>query len=326
MTMTYFRQFCRQALVAGLVLAAGTAAAQIYPSKPIRWIIPFPPGGAMDVMARALAPKMAESMGQPVITENRPGAGGIVGSEVVAKSPPDGHTLMIVSIGQAVNSSLYPKLPFDPVKDFEPVTLVAIVPNVLVVHPSIKADSVAELVALAKAQPAKLNYASAGNGTSIHLAGELFASMAGVDITHVPYKGSGPAVTDLLGGQVNLMFDSITSAKPHIQAGKLRALGVTSSRRSQALPNVPTIAEAGIKGYDVSPWFAVFVSARTSKAVIERLQVEITKALKLPDIQERFASIGAEPMGSTPDQLAAHLKRETDRWSAIIRERNIKAD
>jgi tripartite-type tricarboxylate transporter receptor subunit TctC len=326
MTMTYFRQFCRQALVAGLVLAAGTAAAQIYPSKPIRWIIPFPPGGAMDVMARALAPKMAESMGQPVITENRPGAGGIVGSEVVAKSPPDGHTLMIVSIGQAVNSSLYPKLPFDPVKDFEPVTLVAIVPNVLVVHPSIKADSVAELVALAKAQPAKLNYASAGNGTSIHLAGELFASMAGVDITHVPYKGSGPAVTDLLGGQVNLMFDSITSANPHIQAGKLRALGVTSSRRSQALPNVPTIAEAGINGYDVSPWFAVFVSARTSKAVIERLQVEITKALKLPDIQERFASIGAEPMGSTPDQLAAHLKRETDRWSAIIRERNIKAD
>lgn len=324
--MTYFRQFCRQALVAGLVLAAGTAAAQIYPSKPIRWIIPFPPGGAMDVMARALAPKMAESMGQPVITENRPGAGGIVGSEVVAKSPPDGHTLMIVSIGQAVNSSLYPKLPFDPVKDFEPVTLVAIVPNVLVVHPSIKADSVAELVALAKAQPAKLNYASAGNGTSIHLAGELFASMAGVDITHVPYKGSGPAVTDLLGGQVNLMFDSITSANPHIQAGKLRALGVTSSRRSQALPNVPTIAEAGINGYDVSPWFAVFVSARTSKAVIERLQVEITKALKLPDIQERFASIGAEPMGSTPDQLAAHLKRETDRWSAIIRERNIKAD
>jgi tripartite-type tricarboxylate transporter receptor subunit TctC len=280
----------------------------------------------MDVMARALAPKMAEALGQPVITENRPGAGGIIGSDVVAKAPPDGHTILIVSIGQAVNPSLYPKMPFDPVKDFEPVSLVAIVPNVLVLHPSVKANTIPELIALAKAQPGKLTYASAGNGTSIHLAGELFASMAGIDIVHVPYKGSGPAVTDLLGGQVDLMFDSITSAKPHVQAGKLRALGVTSSRRSQALPNVPTIAEAGLKGYDVSPWFAVFVPAKTPKPVIDRLHAEITKALKMADIQERFATIGAEPIGGTPEQLAVHLKRETDRWSAIIRERNIKAD
>jgi tripartite-type tricarboxylate transporter receptor subunit TctC len=324
--MNRFRCILRPGFVAGLLLAAGTAVAQTYPAKPIRWIIPFPPGGAMDVMARALGPKMAESMGQPVVIENRPGAGGVIGSDVVAKAPPDGYTMMIVSIGQAVNPSLYPKLPFDPVKDFEPVTLVGVVPNVLVVHPSVKANSVAELVALAKAQPGKLNYASAGNGTSIHLAGELFASMAGVDITHVPYKGSGPAVTDLLGGQVNLMFDSITSAKPHIQAGKLRALGVTSSHRSQALSNVPTISEAGIKGYEVSPWFAVFVPAKTPKAVVDRLHGEITKALKLQDIQERFASIGAEPVGSTPEQLAAHLQRETARWSKIIREREIKPD
>jgi len=324
--MNRTRRALRGALLAGLVLASGAAMAQTYPSKPIRWIIPFPPGGAMDVMARALAPKMAESLGQPVITENRPGAGGNIGSEVVAKAPPDGHTILIVSIGQAVNPSLYPKMPFDPIKDFAPVSLVAIVPNVLVVNPSVKASSIPELIALAKAQPGKLTYASAGNGTSIHLAGELFTSMAGVDLVHVPYKGSGPAVTDLLGGQVDLMFDSITSAKPHIQAGKLRALGVTSARRSQALPNVPTIAEAGLKGYDVSPWFAVFVPAKTPKPIVERLHGEITKALKLPDIQERFAAIGAEPVGSTPEQLAAHLKRETDRWSAIIRERNIKAD
>jgi tripartite-type tricarboxylate transporter receptor subunit TctC len=324
--MNRFRRILRPGLVAGLLLAAGTAVAQTYPAKPVRWIIPFPPGGAMDVMARALGPKMAESLGQPVVVENRPGAGGVIGSDVVAKAPPDGYTIMIVSIGQAVNPSLYPKLPFDPIKDFEPVTLVGVVPNVLVVHPSVKANSVAELVALAKAQPGKLNYASAGNGTSIHLAGELFAAMAGVDITHVPYKGSGPAVTDLLGGQVNLMFDSITSAKPHIQAGKLRALGVTSQRRSTALPNVPTIAEAGIKGYEVSPWFAVFVPAKTPKAVVDRLHSEITKALKSPDIQERFASIGAEPVGSTPEQLAAHLERETARWSKIIRERDIKSD
>jgi tripartite-type tricarboxylate transporter receptor subunit TctC len=234
--------------------------------------------------------------------------------------------MMIVSVGQAVNPSMYPKMTFDPVKDFEPVTLVAVVPNVLVVHPSVKANTAAELIALAKAQPGKLSYASAGNGTSIHLAAEVFASMTGVNMVHVPYKGSGPAVTDLLGGQVNLMFDSITSAKPHIQAGKLRALGVTSTRRSVALPDVPTIAEAGVKGYEVSPWFAVFVPAKTPRPVIDRLHGEITKALKSPDTLERFAAIGAEPIGSTPEQLAAHLKRETERWSAIIRERNIRPD
>lgn len=324
--MTTYRRIRRLALAAGFALAAGGAAAQSYPTKALRWIIPFPPGGAMDVMARTLAPKMSESMRQPVVTENRPGAGGNIGSELVAKSAPDGYTMMIVSVGQAVNPSLYQKMPFDPVKDFEPVSLVAVVPNVLVVHPSVNAASVAELVALAKAQPGKLTYASAGNGTSIHLAAEVFASMAGVDVVHVPYKGSGPAVTDLLGGQVNMMFDSITSAKPHIRAGKLRALGVTSARRSSALPEVPAIAEAGIMGYEVSPWFAVFVPAKTPKVIVERLHAELTRALKSADTLERFAAIGAEPIGSTPQQLAAHLKQETERWSAIIRERNIRAD
>lgn len=326
MTKNYFGRVCKSALATVLLIAAGAAAAQTYPSRPIRWIIPFPPGGAMDVMARALAPKLSESLGRPVVTENRPGAGGSIGSELVARSAPDGHTMLIVSVGHAVNPSLYPKMAFDPVRDFEPVTQVAVVPNVLVVHPSVKAGSLAELVALAKAQPGKLTYASAGNGTSVHLAGELFAAMAGVEILHIPYKGSSPAVTDLLGGQVSMMFDSITSAKPHIVSGKLRALGVTSAHRSTALPNVPTVAEAGIKGYEVSPWFAVFVPAKTPKAVVDRLHAEITKALKLPDVRERLAGIGAEPVGSSPAELAAHLQRETARWSAIIRERSIRAD
>jgi tripartite-type tricarboxylate transporter receptor subunit TctC len=314
------------ALIGSIVAQPLTVNAQDYPTKPIRWIVPFPPGGAMDVIARTLGQKMSESLGQQLVVDNRPGAGGLIGSDLVAKAAPDGYTVLIVSVGQAVNPSLYPKMPFDPIKDFEPVSLVAIVPNVLVVNPSVKANSVMDLIALAKAQPSKLTYASAGNGTSIHLAGELFAEMAKVDILHVPYKGSGPAVTDLIGGQVDLMFDSVTSAKPHIQAGKLRALGVTTAKRSSALPDVPTISESGLKGYEMSPWFAVFVPAKTPKPVVERLHSEITKAMKIPDVQTRFAAIGAEPLGSTPGELSAYLKAETERWTKIIRERGIKAD
>jgi tripartite-type tricarboxylate transporter receptor subunit TctC len=314
------------ALIGSIVAQPLTAHGQDYPTKPIRWVVPFPPGGAMDVIARTLGQKMSESLGQQLVVDNRPGAGGLIGSDLVAKAAPDGYTMLIVSVGQAVNPSLYPKVPFDSIKDFEPVSLVAIVPNVLVVNPSVKANSVTDLIALAKARPGKLTYASAGNGTSIHLAGELFAEMAKVDILHVPYKGSGPAVTDLIGGQVDLMFDSITSAKPHIEAGKLRALGVTTAKRSSALPEIPTISESGVKGYEMSPWFAVFVPAKTPKPIVERLHSEISKAMKLPDVQARFAAIGAEPVGSTPGELAAYLKAETERWTKIIRERGIKAD
>lgn len=324
--MNQFWSACGRTMALALLLASSVSLAQTYPSRPIRWIIPFPPGGAMDAMARTLAPKMSERLGQPVVTENRPGAGGNIGSEAAAKSEPDGHTILIVSVGHAVNPSLYARMTFDPAKDFEPVTLLAVVPNVLVVQPSVSASSVAELVALAKAQPGRLTYASAGNGTSIHLAGVLFASMAGVEVLHIPYKGSGPAVTDLLGGQVSMMFESITSARPHIASGKLRALAVTTARRSQALPDVPTVAEAGIRGYEVSPWFAVFVPAKTPKPVVVRLHAEITGALRLPDVRERFASIGAEPIGSSPEELAAHLKSEMARWAGIIRDRGIKAD
>ena len=310
-----------------LALCAFNAmAADAYPNKPIKWIVPFPPGGAMDTMARTLGAKLAASMKQPVVIENRPGAGGAIGSGMVAKAAPDGHTMMIVSIGHAVNPSIYPKLPYDAAKDFAPVSLVGIVPNLLVANPSVKANNIKELVALAKAQPGKLTYASAGNGTTVHLAAELFNSMAGVDIMHVPYKGSAPAVSDLMGGQVNIMFDSLSSAKPYVESGKLKALAVTTTKRSSAFPNVPTIAESGIPNYELSGWYAVFVPGKTPKAIVDRLNTELVKALKEADVRARFALIGAEPVGSSPQELASTLKAETARWATIVRERNIKAD
>nr|WP_194724949.1 tripartite tricarboxylate transporter substrate binding protein [Noviherbaspirillum malthae] len=316
-----------KAVFGGIVLStAFGAAADTYPSKPIKWVVPFTPGGAMDTMARTLGEKMSQSMKQPVIIENRPGAGGVVGSTTVAKSEPDGYTMMIVSIGHAVNPSLYPKLSYDPIKDFEPVSLVGIVPNVLVINPGVKANNVSELVALAKQQPGKLTFASAGSGTTIHLAGELFASMADVDILHVPYKGSAPAVTDLMGRQVDMMFDSVSSAKPYIDSGRLKPLAVTTTKRSSVLPNVPTVAEAGIKGYELSGWYAVFVPAKTPQPVVNRINEELVKALKQPDVKARFAQIGAEPVGSSPAELAKYLKSETAKWSEIVRARNIKAD
>lgn len=319
----------RCTLIAALACAAwlpGTALAQTYPGKPIRWVVPFPPGGAMDVIARTLAERMTPAMGQSVVIENRPGAGGNIGSDIVAKAPPDGHTLLIVSIGHAVNPALYASLPFDAQKDFEPVSLLAVVPNMLVAHPSVPAQNVKDVIALARTQPGKLTYASAGNGTSIHLAGELFASMAKVDMVHVPYKGSGPAVTDLIGGQVNFMFDSITSALPHVKAGRLKAYAVTGAKRSKAVPDLPTIAEAALPGYELNPWFGVFVPAKTPRPVVERLHRELMAALDHPETQKKLDVIGAEKVGSTPAELAAHLKREAELWARIIRERGIKAD
>jgi tripartite-type tricarboxylate transporter receptor subunit TctC len=317
-------------LLAATVLPLGLtlpAQAEEWPSKPIRWVVPFPPGGAMDAIARALGEKAAKTLGQPIVIENKPGAGGNIGADFVAKSAPDGHTLMITSVGMATNKFLYAKLNYDPVKDFAPVSLLAVVPNVLVTNatqPNVK--TVADVVANAKAQPGRMTYASAGNGTSIHLAGEVFTALAKVDMQHIPYKGSGPAVTDLLGGQVNYMFDSITSAKPHILSGKLRAIGLTTAKRSSALPNVPTLAEAGLPGYEVSPWFAVFVPAGTPKPVIAKLNAALRSAMHQPDTVAKFATIGAEPVGSTPEEMTAHLNREIDRWGKLIAEKNIKAD
>ncbi|MDT6961130.1 tripartite tricarboxylate transporter substrate binding protein [Cupriavidus sp. SZY C1] len=315
------------ALTAALLCAAAAPAHAAYPDHPIRWVVPFPAGGAMDNIARTLGEEMSKTLGQSIVVENRPGAGGNIGAELVARAPADGYTLIIVANGMAVNPALYGKLNYDPVKDFAPVSLLAVVPNVLVTNKARNPQkTVAEVIASAKNKPGKYTYASAGNGTSIHLAGELFTSMAKVDMLHIPYKGSGPAMTDLLGGQVDYMFDSITSAKPHIDSGKLTAIAVTTSKRSSALPNVPTVAEAGVPGYDLSPWFAAFVPARTPPAVVETLNKAMLDALKKPAVLQRLAGIGAEPIGSSPAQLKDHLARETVKWGALIRERGIHAD
>jgi tripartite-type tricarboxylate transporter receptor subunit TctC len=320
-------KICITSLLLTPILFATNVIAQEWPNKPIRWIVPFPPGGAMDVMARALAEKSSKSLGQAVVIENKPGAGGNIGADFVARSDADGYTMMITSIGMATNKYLYPKLSYDPVKDFAPVSLIAIVPNILVTNatqPNVK--TISDVVTNAKAQPGKLTYASAGNGSSIHLAGEVFTSMAKIDMQHIPYKGSNPAVTDLLGGQVNYMFDSITSAKPHIDAGKLRPIGITTSKRSKALPNVPTIAESGLPGYEVTPWFAVFVTAATPKPIVNKLNAALLDALKSPEIKAKFDVIGAEPLGTTPDELANYLNKEIERWGKVISTNNIKSD
>lgn len=325
------RHFCTR-IAAGLGLLAATLApahAQPtdWPNKPVRWVVPFPPGGAMDAIARILGEKAGKALGQAFVIENRPGAGGNVGATSVAKSPADGYTVMITSIGMATNGPLYGKLAYDPIKDFAPVSLLAVVPNVLVVNTGhSKARTVQDVINAARQAPGKLTYASAGNGTSIHLAGEMFTSMTGTDLLHVPYKGSGPAVADLLGGQVDSMFDSVTSAKPHVVSGKLRALAVTTAKRSRALPDVPTLAEAGVAGYDVSPWFAVFVPAGTPRPIIDKLNAALLDAMKQPDVVARLDVIGAEPVGSTPDALAAHLASESARWTRLIAARGIKLD
>jgi tripartite-type tricarboxylate transporter receptor subunit TctC len=324
----------RRTLLASAVAAlctvsasAAIAQADAYPAKSIKWVVPFPPAGAMDTIARTLGEHMGRKLGQTFVIENRPGAGGNIGADAVARAAPDGYTMMIVANGMAVNKFLYGKLSYDPVKNFTPVSLLAVVPNVLVTNAAqSKAGTVADVVAQAKGQPGKVTFASAGNGTSIHLAGELFASMAQVDMLHVPYKGSGPAVTDLLGGQVDYMFDSVTSAAPHIRSGKLRAIGVTTLKRSSALANVPTIAEAGLPGYELSPWFAVYMPAGTPQPIVDRMNAALLEAMKVPEVQARFAAIGAEPIGSTPQQLATHLAAEMAKWGKIIQERGIRAD
>jgi tripartite-type tricarboxylate transporter receptor subunit TctC len=311
---------------AALMGAFGPAYAA-YPDKPIRWVVPFPPGGAMDAIARTVGEQLQRRFNQPVVIENKPGAGGNLGVDFVAKAPADGYTMVITSIGMATNRHLYAKLSYDPLKDFAPVSQLAVVPNLLVVNPGrVQAKSVPELIAAAKANPGKLTYASAGNGTSIHLAGELFASMAGVDILHVPYRGSGPAVSDLIGGQVDMMFDSISSARPHVQAGKLRALGLTTGKRSSSMPEVPTIAEAGVKGYELVPWFGVFMPAGTPKDVVQTMHRALVEAMQTTDVKARFFVIGAEVIGNTPEAFAAALAAESAKWERIVRERNIRAD
>lgn len=298
-----------------------------YPVKPIRLVVPFPPGGATDILARAVGQRWSEVLGQQVIVDNRPGAGGNIGSELVAHAAPDGYTLLMGTVGtHAINPSLYAKMPYDHVKDFAPVVLVAGVPNVLVVHPSVPAQNVNELIAYGKANPGKLNFASSGSGTSIHLAGELFKVMTAVQMTHVPYKGSAPAIQDLLGGQVQLMFDNLPSALPQIKAGKLRALAVTSVARSPALPDTPTVAESGLPGFEASSWFGVLSPAGTPPAIITRLNAEAVKWLATPEAQEKMRNLGANAAGGTPADFAAHIRAETLKWARVVKESGAKAE
>jgi tripartite-type tricarboxylate transporter receptor subunit TctC len=314
-------------LVAGLGCFGMGAALAAYPEKPIRWVVPFPPGGAMDSIARSLGEQLSKTHGQPVVIENKAGAGGNIGVEMVAKAPADGYTMVITSIGMATNRHLYAKLGYDPLKDFAPVSMLAVVPNMLVINPTrMKARNLRDLMAELKAKPGKMTYASAGNGTSIHLAGELFASMTGLDLQHIPYRGSGPAVADLLGGQVDMMFDSISSAGPYVQAGKLIPLGVTTARRSPAMPDVPTLAEAGVPGYALSPWFGVFMPAGTPPEIVQFMHTALVEAMSRTEIKARFFVLGAEVIGSSPQAFAASLVAESAKWEKLIRERHIRPD
>jgi len=305
------------AIAAPLTFAQGAAN---YPAKPVRLVVPFPAGGTTDILARAVAQRLSEAWGQQVIVDNRPGAGGNIGSDLVAKAKPDGYTLLMGTVGtHAINPSLYRNMPYDHVKDFAPVILVAGVPNVLVVNPSLPVHSVPELIAYAKANPGKLNFASSGNGTSIHLSGELFKAMTGVEMTHVPYKGSAPALTDLIGGQVQLMFDNLPSSLPFIKAGKLRALAVTSGARAAALPDLPTLAESGLPGFEASSWFGVLAPAGTSRDIVAKLNGAIAGWLASPEAKEKLLAQGAIAAGGTPEDFARHIGAETSKWAKVVK-------
>ena len=305
---------------------AGAVSAQTYPNKSLRLVVPFPPGAGTDMLARTIAAKLSDSMGQPVVVDNKPGAGATIGTDLVAKAAPDGYTLLLSTTSHAINPSVYTKLPYDTLKDFVTVTQVATVPTVLVVHPSVAANNIKELVAYAKANPGKLNMGSASSGTVFHLAGEYLKSQAGIDMVHVPFKGGGPAMTALLGGQVNVLFETTLTVQPQVKAGKLRALAVGSAKRASSMPDVPTVAELGFPGFSAENWYGVYAPAGTPRDVVMKLNAEIIKALNLPDVKERFASQGAELIGNTPEQHAAFLKTEMDKWEKIARLSNAKAD
>ena len=309
----------------GQSLAAGPGAG--YPIKPIRFVLGFAPGGASDTMARAIGTRLSEGLGQPVVIDNRAGAGGNIAAEIVAHSVPDGYTMLLGNNGiLAVNVSLYSKLAFDPMKDFAPVVLVASQPNVLVVHPSVPAGSVKDLIALARAKPGQLNCASPGNGTTGHLAGELFKRMAGVDYTMIPFKGGGPAALSMLSGETQFTFASALSVQGHITSGKLRALAVTTAKRSVSFPDLPTVSEAGVPGFDAINWHGVVVPARTPQAAIARLNSEFNKLLQAPDMRDRLLTLGVEVIGGAPEQLTQYMQAEIPRWAKIIKESGAKAE
>ena len=313
----------------GMLIAAGMQPllAQEYPAKTIRIIVPYTPGGTADLLARTMGQKMAAGLGQQIIIDNRPGAGGNIGADLVAKSAPDGYTILLGTVAtHAINPSLYPNMPYDANKDFAPIILIATLPNLLVVNPSTPVKNVKELIALAKAKPGELAFASAGNGTSQHLSGELFKKMTGADMIHIPYKGSAPAVTDLIGAQVQLMFDNISSSLPHVRAGKLRALAVTGPRRSPVLPDLPTVSEAGVAGFSITSWFALFAPAGTPAKILIRLNKEAAKAIASKDLQQQWMGQGLEPAGGTSEQLAEFRRLEAIKWETIVRESGARVE
>jgi tripartite-type tricarboxylate transporter receptor subunit TctC len=319
-------------LIGGFILASGggavaQTAAQSWPGKPIRYIVPFAPGGMTDILGRLVASKLGEAIGQPVVVENRAGAAGAVGVEMLARSPADGYTVGGGTISShVINVTLYSRLPYDPLKDFAPITMLATLPNMLIVHPSLGVKSVAELIALLKAQPNKYSFGSAGNGTSQHISGELFKTMTGVSMQHIPYKGSGPMIPDLLSGTIAMSFENLPTAYPPAKAGKLRALAVTSATRSSLAPEVPTLAESGLAGYDISSWQAMYAPAGTPKEIVARLYAEVAKILKDPEIRRRILELGAEPGGMPPDDLTALMKADIPRLGKIVRDSGAKVD
>lgn len=318
------RHFLRT-LAATALLCAGAAFAQApYPSQRITLVVPFPPGAATDILARTVAKKMAESWGQPVVVENKAGATGGIGAQFVARAPADGYTLLVATSSSHTMGPQTMKRPmFDSVRDFKPVSLIAWSPNILVVNPKVPADTVPKLIELAKKEPGRLNYASSGNGSSIHVAGSLFEKMAGVQMKHVPYKGAGPALADLLGGQVDLMFDTVAQSLPHIKAGKLRALGVTTTRRSSALPDVPTIAEAGLPGYDMSAWIGLIAPHATPDAIVQKLQAEIARIARAPDVVESLRPQGLDLVGSGSEEFAALIRKEMPAYAKMFKDAGI---
>ncbi|HYH42742.1 MAG TPA: tripartite tricarboxylate transporter substrate binding protein [Burkholderiales bacterium] len=314
---------------AAFVLLTGISPAvqaQTYPSRPVRLIVPYVPGGGVDFVGRTVAQKLTETWGSPVIVDNRPGGGTNIGSELVARSAPDGYTLLIAGVPNSVNMTLYKKLPYDVLKDFAPITRTTTAPNILVVHPSVPAKSVKELLALAKSRPGQLTYASAGVGSSNHLSGALFTTMGGVDILHVPYKGGGAAVTDLMGGQVSMYFGTTPSTAPHVKSGRLRALGLTSAKRSALLPELPTIAEAGLAGYEQSAWHGLLAPAATPQPIIDKLHADVVRALRSPDVAQKMASQGVDVITSTPAEFTAFIKQDVAKYAKLVKSANITVE
>ena len=323
----------RAVITAGVVNAAvccafGTpfAYSQAYPTKPVRMVVGFAPGGAPDFLARIIGQKLNESLGQTIVVDNRPGATGNIGAEIVAKAPPDGYTLLMGTVSLAISATLYGKLPFSVTRDFAPVTLVASVPLILVVHPLVPAKSVKDLIQLAKSKPGSLNYASVGNGSPQHLSGELFKSMAGVNMAHIPYKGGAPATAAVLGGETQIFFAGMPPALPHVKAGRLRALAVTTGKRSPAAPDVPTVIESGLAGFEADNWHGIFAPGGAAQSIVDKLHGELTKVLKMQDVRDRMSNEGAEPVTSTPGGFAVFLKSEVTKWANVITASGAKAD